>query len=93
MSLIVASPSRTVLTAESFVEGCARCINAINSNEEMPLKLPTGMSARFRVGTTLAKACQVRIALTCLTAASNVPHHHSFAELNHTPPPPSPSLG
>lgn len=50
--------SLKALTAESFVEGCARCLNAINRNEEMPHKLPSGMSARFRVGTTLAKACQ-----------------------------------
>lgn len=42
------------ISTELFIEGCARCINAIRGNEEMPLKLPGGMSARFRVGTTLA---------------------------------------
>lgn len=44
------------LATETFVEACGRCINVINGNEEMPTKLPGGMSARFRVGTTLSTA-------------------------------------
>eukprot|EP00052_Salpingoeca_macrocollata_P006690 m.55113 g.55113 ORF g.55113 m.55113 type:complete len:627 (-) comp15587_c0_seq1:25-1905(-) len=44
------------ISTESFVEGCARCINAINNNEELPTTFPPGMSARFRSGTTMANA-------------------------------------
>ncbi|EDQ91553.1 uncharacterized protein MONBRDRAFT_31538 [Monosiga brevicollis MX1] len=46
------------LGTDVFVEGCARCLNVINQSDEMPLKLPSTMAARFQVGTTLAKACQ-----------------------------------
>ncbi|EGD82579.1 hypothetical protein PTSG_03231 [Salpingoeca rosetta] len=46
------------LPTKAFVEGAARCINTINGNDEMPLSLPGSMAARFRVGTTLATACQ-----------------------------------
>ena len=34
---------QSALSTEQFVEGCARCINVINQNEEMPLKLPGGV--------------------------------------------------
>eukprot|EP00045_Choanoeca_perplexa_P008979 m.84939 g.84939 ORF g.84939 m.84939 type:complete len:88 (+) comp14700_c0_seq16:112-375(+) len=47
------------LGTEGFVEGCARCINAINQDDALPLSLPPGMSARFKVGTEIANACQV----------------------------------
>eukprot|EP00049_Salpingoeca_infusionum_P022892 m.9399 g.9399 ORF g.9399 m.9399 type:complete len:644 (-) comp5447_c0_seq1:169-2100(-) len=43
---------------DTFIEWCGTCVNTINGNEEMPLKLPGSMAARFRVGTTLADACQ-----------------------------------
>eukprot|EP00055_Hartaetosiga_balthica_P000828 m.137561 g.137561 ORF g.137561 m.137561 type:complete len:620 (+) comp11909_c0_seq1:36-1895(+) len=46
------------ISTAHFVESAARCINAIQGNEEMPLSLPANMAARFRVGTTLAKACE-----------------------------------
>eukprot|EP00053_Salpingoeca_punica_P005549 m.55165 g.55165 ORF g.55165 m.55165 type:complete len:631 (+) comp13292_c0_seq1:57-1949(+) len=46
------------LTTEALVEGCSRCINTINGNEELPIKLPPVMSARFRIATGLAAACK-----------------------------------
>eukprot|EP00051_Salpingoeca_urceolata_P020923 m.321060 g.321060 ORF g.321060 m.321060 type:complete len:633 (-) comp19707_c1_seq1:73-1971(-) len=46
------------IPTEVFVEGCARCVNTINGDDALPLKMPRGMSAQFRCGTSLAEACK-----------------------------------
>ncbi|KAM4563387.1 coiled-coil domain-containing protein 22 [Odontesthes bonariensis] len=47
-------------SSELIVEAVVRCIRVINPGlgGEMPTSLPPGMSARFRVGMSLAQACQ-----------------------------------
>ncbi|XP_074650144.1 coiled-coil domain-containing protein 22 homolog [Tubulanus polymorphus] len=43
---------------ELIIEATVRCLRVINSSLELPHhKLPPSMSARFRVGTSLAQAC------------------------------------
>lgn len=50
-------------TSELIVEAVVRCIRVIDPalGEGLPTSLPPGMSARFRVGMSLAQACQVRL--------------------------------
>ncbi|XP_043970314.1 coiled-coil domain-containing protein 22 [Gambusia affinis] len=47
-------------TSELIVEAVVRCIRVIDPalGEGLPTSLPPGMSARFRVGMSLAQACQ-----------------------------------
>ncbi|XP_065829154.1 coiled-coil domain-containing protein 22 homolog [Oscarella lobularis] len=46
-------------TSEIVVQATSRCLKAIDeNNSELPSKLPSNMSARFRVGTDLADACK-----------------------------------
>ncbi|TWW57255.1 Coiled-coil domain-containing protein 22 [Takifugu flavidus] len=48
-------------SSELMVEAVVRCIRAIHPGlgATLPTSLPPGMSARFRVGVSLAQACQV----------------------------------
>ena len=47
--------------SELIVEAVVRCIRVIDPGlgGALPTSLPPGMSARFRVGMSLAQACQV----------------------------------
>ncbi|XP_053706208.1 coiled-coil domain-containing protein 22 isoform X1 [Synchiropus splendidus] len=47
-------------TSELIVEAVVRCVRVIDSGlgNALPTSLPPGMSARFRVGMSLAQACQ-----------------------------------
>ncbi|XP_065337568.1 coiled-coil domain-containing protein 22 homolog isoform X1 [Cloeon dipterum] len=45
-------------TTEVVVEATARCLRSINPEIEAPLNMPQSMSVRFRIGATLAQACQ-----------------------------------
>ncbi len=49
-------------SSELIVEAVVRCIRVIDPvlGSSLPTSLPPGMSARFRVGMSLAQACQVR---------------------------------
>lgn len=47
-------------STELVVEGIALCLKALNNDLDVPSKLPPSMTARFKVGTTLAQAVQVR---------------------------------
>lgn len=49
-------------TSDLIVEAVVRCIRVIEPGlgGSLPTSLPPGMSARFRVGMSLAQACQVR---------------------------------
>ena len=46
-------------TTQIIVDGTARCLRAIKDDIQIPSTLPASMSARFRLGTSLATACQV----------------------------------
>lgn len=48
-------------SSELIVEAVVRCIRVIHPSvgATLPTSLPPGMSARFRVGMSLAQACQV----------------------------------
>ncbi len=46
-------------STDAVVEATARCLKVINAELDVPYKLPPSMSARFRVGTSLATAVQV----------------------------------
>lgn len=48
-------------SSELIVEAVVKCIQVINPGlgSTLPTSLPPGMSARFRVGMSLAQACQV----------------------------------
>lgn len=50
------------LSGELVVEAVVRCLRVIEPGlgSPLPTALPPGMSARFRVGMSLAQACQVR---------------------------------
>ena len=54
--------SLSQFSTELVVEATARCLKVINSDLDLPHKLPPSMSAKFRVGTSLATAVQVRLA-------------------------------
>lgn len=45
---------------EIVVEATARCLKAINPEIDAPLTMPPSMSVRFRIGASLAQACQVQ---------------------------------
>lgn len=45
-------------STELVVEGIALCLKALNTDLDVPSKLPPSMTARFKVGTTLAQAVQ-----------------------------------
>ncbi|MEQ2299416.1 Coiled-coil domain-containing protein 22 [Ameca splendens] len=49
-------------TSELIVEAVGKCIRVIDPGlgGALPTSLPPGMSARFRVGMSLAQACQVK---------------------------------
>ncbi len=49
-------------SSELIVEAVVRCVRVIDPGlgGALPTSLPPGMSARFRVGMSLAQACQVR---------------------------------
>lgn len=49
-------------SSELIVEAVVRCIRVIDPGlgSTLPTSIPPGMSARFRVGMSLAQACQVR---------------------------------
>ena len=49
-------------STENIVNGAAKCLHLINDEIQVSSVVPASMSARFRLGTTLASACQV-----CLT--------------------------
>uniref|UniRef100_A0A672FD49 Coiled-coil domain-containing protein 22 n=1 Tax=Salarias fasciatus TaxID=181472 RepID=A0A672FD49_SALFA len=53
-------PSCVQFTSELIVEAVVRCIRVIEPGlgGALPTSLPPGMSARFRVGMSLAQACQ-----------------------------------
>ena len=42
-----------------MVEACVRCLRAINSDFSSPVNLPEAMSAKYRMCSSLANACQV----------------------------------
>lgn len=44
-------------TTELVVEAAAKCLRLINPALTVPSRLPPGMSARYRLGTTLAESC------------------------------------
>lgn len=50
-------------SSELIVEAVVRCVRVIDPGlgGALPTSLPPGMSARFRVGMSLAQACQVRL--------------------------------
>lgn len=52
-------------SSELLVEAVVRCVRAIDPGlgATLPTSLPPGMSARFRVGMSLAQACQVGAAV------------------------------
>lgn len=52
-------------TSELIVEAVVRCLRVIDPalGNGLSPSLPPGMSARFRLGMSLAQACQVRDAL------------------------------
>lgn len=54
-------------SSELIVEAVVKCIQVINPGvgNTLPTSLPPGMSARFRVGMSLAQACQVRPCKLC----------------------------
>ncbi|XP_059474535.1 coiled-coil domain-containing protein 22 homolog [Neocloeon triangulifer] len=45
-------------STELVVEATARCLKSINPEVDAPLSMPPSMSVRFRIGATLAQACQ-----------------------------------
>ncbi|XP_077975450.1 coiled-coil domain-containing protein 22-like [Styela clava] len=45
-------------STENVVEATVRCLKMINPDLKLSHSLPPGMSARFRIGSTLAQACQ-----------------------------------
>ena len=47
-------------STDLIVEGTSRFIKVIRHDIDLPYKLPPGMSARFRIGTSLAEAVKVR---------------------------------
>ena len=54
----------SVFTSEVVVSAASRCLKTINDEVDLPSKLPGNMSARFRVGTSLADACKVNRVLS-----------------------------
>ena len=48
-------------TTQNIVDGTARCLRVIRDDIQIPSVLPASMSARFRLGTSLATACQVSV--------------------------------
>ena len=46
-------------TTEDIVASVVRCLKTINSDVELPNTLPGAMSAKFRIGTSLASHIQV----------------------------------
>ena len=53
--------SLSQFSTELVVEATAMCLKLIKNDLDLPHKLPPSMSARFRVGTSLATAVQVNI--------------------------------
>ena len=41
------------------IEATSKCLHMINEDINLPTSLPGSMSARFRIGASLAAACQV----------------------------------
>lgn len=46
-------------TPAMMVEACVRCLKAINSDFSSPVVMPEAMSAKYRMCSSLASACQV----------------------------------
>jgi len=44
---------------DDLVEAVAKALKVIDPSKEYPARAPKEMSARYRVGTTLANACKV----------------------------------
>ena len=47
-------------TTEDIVASVVRCLKTINNDTDLPNTLPGAMSAKFRMGTSLASHIQVR---------------------------------
>ena len=47
------------LSTDIIVEATGRCLRIINDDSNIPVKLPPSMSARFRIGTSVATAVKV----------------------------------
>jgi hypothetical protein len=47
-------------TTDNVIEATSMCLRVINDANQFSMTLPPGMSARFRLGTGLAQACQVK---------------------------------
>lgn len=56
-------------SSELIVEAVVRCVRVIHPSvgATLPTSLPPAMSARFRVGMSLAQACQVGTLLSLLS--------------------------
>lgn len=69
-----------LFSSELIVEAVVRCIRVIDPGlgSALPTSLPPGMSARFRVGMSLAQACQVRI-----TSLNYDPHLFRISGVSH----------
>ncbi len=61
-----------------IVEATARCLKVINNDLEVSYKLPPGMSAKFRVGTSLANAVTVSYTYYIRIGNQNLPLVESF---------------
>ena len=48
-------------TANMVIEAASKCLHLINEDINLPTSLPESMSTRFRIGASLAAACQVNI--------------------------------
>lgn len=46
-------------TVEMIVQAASKCLDHISEQYNIPSVLPPSMSARFRIGSSLAAACQV----------------------------------
>jgi len=46
------------LSTEQLVEAVVKCVNKIDPSKNLPIKLPSGMSARFNAGSRIAEACK-----------------------------------
>ena len=52
----------TDFTSDNLVEACVYCLRLIIPDFDSPTTLPEAMSAKFRICTGLANACQVGVA-------------------------------
>lgn len=69
-------------SSELIVQAVVRCLRVIDpsvGNGLSPM-LPPGMSARFRVGMSLAQACQVRDTNFCVLNSVTARGHETWAK-------------